>query len=150
MTEGTNKNSQLFQTGNDLEFASIDEAEEAVSAFIDSLNLSVIKEPTCYTLDYNTLSAENERQYEVTKELAAGLDQEVFSPPKLDITESDACYLLSYPVAIDDLPLSPYPNGVYGDGSLLPGTELTVCYGNKGISGVSLEYLPEIEEKSEA
>lgn len=46
-------------------------------------------------------------------------------------------------VAVNGLSLSPYLNGVYGDGSLTSGTELVVCYDKNGIAGFDFTFVPD-------
>lgn len=146
---GNEANADAFLTGNDLDFATIEQAQAEIQAVLDKLEIPVVREPRCYTLDYDSLSAENERQYAITMEAAEGMDQALV-PEKLEIREEDACYMFYYPVAIDGMPVSPYANGVYGDGSLTAGTELIACYNKDGIAGLYLQYQPLMQEKSEA
>lgn len=146
---GNEANADAFLTGNDLDFATIEQAQTEIQAVLDKLEIPVVREPRCYTLDYDSLSAENERQYAITMEAAEGMDQALV-PEKLEIREEDACYMFYYPVAIDGMPVSPYANGVYGDGSLTAGTELIACYNKDGIAGLYLQYQPLMQEKSEA
>lgn len=149
ITSGSGKNANQFLTGENLDFATIEQAEAEIQEILEKLEIPVVNEPLCYTMDYKSLSTENERQYKLAVELAEGFDQ-AFSPEKLDIIKDDACYMFYYPVAVDGMPVSPYPNGVYGDGSLIAGTELIVCYNKDGVAGLSLEYQPEVKEKTEA
>lgn len=142
--EGSKTNDQLFLTGKDLPFASIQQATKAAQLLIDTLSIPVMGEPVIYSLDYQTLNTENERQYQAALDLSSGLGS-TFLPTKLEIEEDDACYVLVYTIALDGFPVSPDLNGVYGDGSLTPGTELVMCYDERGISGVSLEYVPLID-----
>lgn len=146
---GNEANADAFLTGNDLDFATIEQAQAEIQAVLDKLEIPVIQEPRCYTLDYESLYAENERQYEIVRKAAEGFDQ-TFVPEKLEILEEDACYMFYYPVAIDGMPISPFLNGVYGDGSLMTGTELIACYNKDGLAGLALEYQPLMQEKSEA
>lgn len=146
---GNEANAEPFQTGKNLDFATIEQAQTEIQAVLDKLEIPVVREPRCYTLDYDSLSAENERQYAITMEAAEGMDQALV-PEKLEIREEDACYMFYYPVAIDGMPVSPYANGVYGDGSLTAGTELIACYNKDGIAGLYLLYQPLMQEKSEA
>lgn len=145
---GSEANADVFLTGKNLDFATIEQAQAEIQAVLDNLEIPVVREPRCYTLDYDSLSAENERQYAITMEMAEGM--EAFIPEKLEISEEDACYVFYYPVAIDGMPVSPYSNGVYGDGSLMGGTELIACYNRDGLAGLYLEYQPLMQEKSEA
>lgn len=146
---GSEANAEAFRTGKNLDFATIEQAQTEIQAVLDKLEIPVIREPRCYTLDYESLSAENERQYALTMEMVEGFDQS-FMPEKLEIQKDDACYLFYYPVAIDGMPVSPYSSGVYGDGSLMAGTELIACYNKDGLAGLTLEYQPLVQEKSEA
>ena len=146
---GNEANAEPFETGKNLDFATIEQAQTEIQAVLDKLEIPVVREPRCYTLDYDSLSAENERQYAITKEAAEGMDQ-IFAPEKLEIRAEDACYMFYYPVAIDGMPVSPYLNGVYGDGSLMAGTELIACYNKDGLVGLYLQYQPLMQEKSEA
>lgn len=145
---GSEANAEAFRTGEDLDFATIEQAQAEIQAVLDKLEIPVVREPRCYTLDYESLSAENERQYAITMGIAE--EMEAFTPEKLEIREEDACYLFYYPVAIDGMPVSPYSSGVYGDGSLMAGTELIACYNKDGLAGLALEYQPLMQEKSEA
>ena len=138
---GKDANNKIFLTGEALPFATIEEAQGEIQGVIEQLDLPVIDEPACYTLNYEDLYEENERQYEASEELVSGLEME--PPAKLEITEDDACYVFVYPVAVDGLPLSPYLNGVYGDGSLTSGTELVVCYDKNGIAGFDFTFVPD-------
>lgn len=142
--EGSETNGQLFLTGEDLPFATIQQAEEAAQSLIDTLAIPVIEDPVIYSLDYQSLNAENERQYQLATDLSSGLGT-TFSPTKLEIAEDDACYVLVYTIALDGFPMSPDLNGVFGDGSLTPGTELAICYDEQGIAGVSFEYIPLVD-----
>lgn len=145
---GSEANAEAFRTGENLDFATIEQAQAEIQAVLDKLEIPVVREPRCYTLDYESLSAENERQYAITMEIAEGM--EAFTPEKLEVREEDACYMFYYPVAIDGMPISPYLSGVYGDGSLMAGTELIACYNKDGLAGLTLEYQPLVQEKSAA
>lgn len=146
---GNDANGNFFPTGEALPFASIEEARDEVQSTIDQLGIAVIDEPSCYTLSYELLKQENDRQYETAKDMADGLGEDM-APSKLDINEDDACYVFVYPVSVKGFPVSPYLNGVYGDGSLTPGTELVVCYDKNGIAGLSFEYIPEVSSSTSA
>lgn len=150
VTEGSENNVDLFLTEENLDFATIEQAEAEILQALDKLGIPVVDDPLVLTLDYESLVAENERQYAAASEEAERLGQQGLLPEKLSITEDDACFLLYYPIAVDGLPVSRRMNGVFGDGSLMPGTELVACYGKDGLAGLELSYQPEVIEKSEA
>lgn len=150
VTEGSENNVDLFLTEKNLDFATIKQARAEVLAVLDELGISVVDDPLALTLDYESLVAENERQYAAASEQAEQYGQMKYLPEKLAFTEDDACYLLYYPVAVDGLPVSSRTNGVFGDGSWVPGTELVACYSKDGLAGLMLDYQPEVLEKSEA
>lgn len=147
--DGSEKNTALFLSEKDLSFATREQVKSEVQKVIDTLKIPVVDDPLCLTLDYETLVAENERQYAIALELAEGFGQS-FLPEKMKISEDDACYMFYYPIAVDGMPVSPYLNGVYGDGSLFGGTQLIACYDKDGLAGLSLDYQPIIQEKREA
>lgn len=147
---GSKKNANKFLTGKELDFATIEQAKAEINRVLEQLDISVVNEPGCYTMDFETLSSENERLYALALEEVKELDMEMFSPEKIAIGEEDACYMFYYPIAIDGLPVSNQFSGADGDGSLMVGTELVVCYSKDGIAEFSLEYQPEVIEKTEA
>lgn len=150
ITDGSRKNSNAFSTDKNLDFATVEQAQAEIQLILDKLKIPVLNEPTCYALDFESLSSENERLYALAVEEAKEFDTGAFSPERITITEDEACYMFYYPIAVDGLPVSSRMSGVYGDGSLMQGTELVVCYSKAGIIGLSLEYQPEVIEKSEA
>ncbi len=72
-----------------------------------------------------------------------------FIPDQKDITEDDSCYMFYYTIAANGMPVSRSSNGVYGDGSLISGTELVACYSRDGLVGLFLEYQPLVQTQSE-
>ncbi|MEG1427582.1 MAG: hypothetical protein RSC76_07835 [Oscillospiraceae bacterium] len=149
VTDGSENNADLFLTGENLNFATIEQAEVEIQKILNKLGIPVVNDPLRYSLDFENLSDENERQYALAVEEAKGFNQQMFSPKKFTITEDDACYMFYYPIAVDGMPVSNRMNGVYGDGSLMSGTELVVCYSKDGIAGLSLNYQPKVLEKGE-
>lgn len=149
ITEGSERNTDLFLSGNNLDFATIEQARGKIDVLLEQLDISVVNEPLCCTLDFETVTAENERQYTLALEEAKDFGQ-TFTPEKLSITADDACYMFYYPIAVDGMPVSNRMSGGFEDGSWVSGTELVVCYDQDGIAGLSLDYQPVVRDKTNA
>lgn len=147
--DGSLKNSDLFLTGKDLDFATIDEADKEIQKLLDKLGLEYVNDPVCYTMDVDTMSSEIDRIYEMNYGNIEDTDDEFFIEEKRIVTKEDEFYIFYYPVAVDGMPVSNQANGVDGDGSLVGGTEIKVCYGRKGIDTVDIYYQTDTTEKSE-
>lgn len=137
-TEGQNQNKDAFLTGRALSFCSIAEAESAVLATLHQLNIPVA-DGKCYTLDVSSMQAEQEKQTAQFSEETPGIF--VGSGETHTMTQQDECYVFIFPVTVAGMPVSIYPNGVYGDGSLMTGTSVQVLYGQNGIAGLEFPYL---------
>lgn len=64
ITDGEERNDNKYLTGIQLDFATSDEVIKKCDDIIDSFGISV-ESPTCYTLDYETMSSENDRLNEM-------------------------------------------------------------------------------------
>ena len=129
---GNGGNSAKFLTGNDLEFKSLKDAKIDVEKILQCLQISYINEPTCYTLNYNSLLEEAEK--------VNSFPDEGFNSEPVSIQKTDECYCFIYQTAIEGMPVSVYQNGVFGDGSWTPGTAVQCFYSEKGVISFRIEY----------
>ncbi len=132
-TGGNDKNDYSFLTGKDLSFASIEEAVSEADKIINAFGIHVLP-PVCYTLDYMTMTDEALKR---NRRFNIGLsDEEIAELPEdeiVTVSPEDECYILRYPLALDNMPVSMYESGSFGDGSFMAGTSVEVFYSKDGI-----------------
>lgn len=154
-------NRAVYETGEALEFASIEEADAEIREVAQRIGLSVF-EPTCYTLSLSALQAQAERYNAVIREgneqILRGIDvgdgeivtdPEVLAPylrEEISVSEADERYVLTYPIAVNDMPLADFDSGSYGDGSFMVGTYLRVTYSRDGIHSLELPYALDVTD----
>lgn len=143
---GREDRENLFLTGDELNFATREKALTEIETVLDELGIPVMNQPKCLTVDYAVISAEKDNPEGRLREQVTN----TFLPDKEGITEDDSCYMFYYTIAANSMPVSRSASGVYGDGSLLCGTELIACYNKDGLVGISLTYQPLTETQSEA
>jgi predicted metal-binding protein len=140
--DGSKTNTETFSTGKNLDFETLDKVKSKIQEILHELNITVINEPVCCTMDYETMSAESERQYEAAVE-----DGSLYQ--KQNISKDDECYVFYYLFSLEGMPVSPFYSGVYGK-SPMTGTSLKICYDKNGIEGVEFAYCPIANKISEA
>lgn len=131
-------NRAVYLTGKNLDFATIDEVKEKMRAYIDALGVSVL-EPTCYTMDYDTMRAVYDGRTAL-ETYDADFDF-IIEPQK-----KDEQYIFDYPIAVNGMPLGNFEGGGYSDDSYMTGTFLRMTYGEEGIRAMTLPYALDVTE----
>lgn len=131
-------NRAVYLTGKNLDFATIDEVKEKMRAYIDALGVSVL-EPTCYTMDYDTMRAVYDGRTAL-ETYDADFDF-IIEPQK-----KDEQYIFDYPIAVNGMPLGNFEGGGYSDDSYMTGTFLRMIYGEEGIRAMTLPYALDVTE----
>ena len=131
-------NRAVYLTGKNLDFATIDEVKEKMRAYIDALGVSVL-EPTCYTMDYDTMRAVYDGR---TALETYDADFDFIIEPR----KKDEQYIFDYPIAVNGMPLGNFEGGGYSDDSYMTGTFLRMTYGEEGIRAMTLPYALDVTE----
>ena len=131
-------NRAVYLTGKNLDFATIDEVKAKVQTYIDALGVSVL-EPTCYTMDYDTMRAVYDGRTAL-ETYDADFDF-IIEPQK-----KDEQYIFDYPIAVNGMPLGNFEGGGYSDDSYMTGTFLRMTYGEEGIRAMTLPYALDVTE----
>lgn len=131
-------NRAVYLTGKNLDFATIDEVKEKMRAYIDALGVSVL-EPTCYTMDYDTMRAVYDGRTAL-ETYDADFDF-IIEPQK-----KDEQYIFDYPIAVNGMPLGNFEGRGYSDDSYMTGTFLRMIYGEEGIRAMTLPYALDVTE----
>ena len=146
-------NSELFLTGENLDFASIEQVQKEIESLLQELNI-ITGTNSVYSINYKTLSIESEKYNE---DLERWLDEFISGdisassrilPKPIIIDDDDQCYLIIYQTTADGMPISTHMNGVFGDGSWTSGTSITCVYSADGIVGLHIPYILEVVEQS--
>lgn len=114
-------NRAVYLTGKNLDFATIDEVKAKVQTYIDALGVSVL-EPTCYTMDYDTMRDVYDGR---TALETYDADFDFVMEP----TKEDEQYVLEYPLAVNGMPLAVFDGGSYSGDVWATGTSVKVFYG---------------------
>ena len=136
-------NSSIFRTDNNLDFASIKEAQKETTEILKQLNISVLSNPICYTLDYTNLINESEIYNQALEKIPDG---QLKAEP-ISIEKDDECYVFLYQLSANGLPISMHTNGVFGDGSWTSGTSVLCTYSADGLVSLKMDY--QLEDLSE-
>lgn len=131
-------NRAVYLTGKNLDFATIDEVKAKVQTYIDALGVSVL-EPTCYTMDYDTMRDVYDGRTAL-ETYDADFDF-IIEPQK-----KDEQYIFDYPIAVNGMPLGNFEGGGYSDDSYMTGTFLRMTYGEEGIRAMTLPYALDVTE----
>lgn len=131
-------NRGVYLTGKNLDFAAIDEVKEKMRTYIDALGVSVL-EPTCYTMDYDTMRAVYDGRTAL-ETYEADFDF-VIEP-----TKEDEQYVLEYPLAVNGMPLGNFDGGSYSGDAWVMGTSIKVFYGAKGLNMLSMPYALDVTD----
>ena len=131
-------NRAVYLTGKNLDFATIDEVKAKVQTYIDALGVSVL-EPTCYTMDYDTMREVYDGRTAL-ETYDADFDF-IIEPQK-----KDEQYIFDYPIAVNGMPLGNFEGGGYSDDSYMTGTFLRMIYGEEGIRAMTLPYALDVTE----
>lgn len=136
-------NSIQFNNDTDLDFSTRKEAQEEVERIIQKLKISVESSPTCYVLDYETLTQECEKYNEYMNTTFDG------AFPSIQVEKGDECYIFIYQLTPLGLPISTHTNGMFGDGSWTSGTYFQCTYSADGLISVQVPYqFTDIVEKT--
>lgn len=131
-------NRATYLSGENLEFSTIDEAKSQIQKYVNSLGISVL-EPTCYTMDYDTMRAVYDGRTAL-ETYDADFDF-IIEPQK-----KDEQYIFDYPIAVNGMPLGNFEGGGYSDDSYMTGTFLRMTYGEEGIRAMTLPYALDVTE----
>ncbi len=131
-------NRGVYLTGKNLDFATIVEVKEKMRAYIDALGVSVL-EPTCYTMDYDTMRAVYDGRTAL-ETYEADFDF-VIEP-----TKEDEQYVLEYPLAVNGMPLGKFDGGSYSGDVWVTGTSVKVFYGAEGLNLLSMSYALDVTD----
>ena len=131
-------NRVTYLSGENLEFSTIDEAKSQIQKYVNSLGISVL-EPTCYTMDYDTMRAVYDGRTAL-ETYDADFDF-IIEPQK-----KDEQYIFDYPIAVNGMPLGNFEGGGYSDDSYMTGTFLRMTYGEEGIRAMTLPYALDVTE----
>ena len=129
-------------TGKNLDFATIDEVKAKVQTYIDALGVSVL-EPTCYTMDYDTMR-------EVYDGRTALETYDADFDFVIEPTKEDEQYVLEYPLAVNGMPFGSFDGGSYSDNVFTPGTYLTAVLDEDGIRHFDVSYVLKETETGDA
>lgn len=131
-------NRAVYLTGKNLGFATIDEVKAKVQTYIDALGVSVL-EPTCYTMDYDTMR----KVYDGRTALETyDADFDFVIEP----TKEDEQYVLEYPLAVNGMPLGSFDGGSYSGDVWVTGTSVKVFYGAEGLNMLSMPYALDVTD----
>lgn len=131
-------NRAVYLTGKNLDFATIDEVKEKVQTYIDALGVSVL-EPTCYTMDYDTMRAVYDGR---TALETYNADFDFVIEP----TKEDDQYVLEYPIAVNGMPLAVFDGGSYSGDVWVTGTSVKVFYGAEGLNMLAMPYALDVTD----
>ena len=131
-------NRAVYLTGKSLDFATIDEVKAKVQTYIDALGVSVL-EPTCYTMDYDTMR----KVYDGRTALETyDADFDFVIEP----TKEDEQYVLEYPIAVNGMPLAVFDGGSYSGDVWVTGTSVKVFYGAEGLNMLAMPYALDVTD----
>jgi len=134
-------------TGQDLGFKNIKDAQIEIEEIINELGIDVIQDPLCYSIDYATLASGCESFNAMVSGFRDSIREEnpeqSFSMEGFEsiyVDKEDECYIFIYQILDEGMPISIYSNGVFGDGSFTPGTDVRVIYSADGIVSFRMNY----------
>ena len=134
-------------TGQDLGFKNIKESQIEIEEIINELGIDVIQDPLCYSIDYATLASGcesfNATMNEIRDSIREEKPEQSFNIEGLEsiyVDKEDECYIFIYQILNEGMPISIYSNGVFGDGSFTPGTDVRVIYSAEGIVSFQMNY----------
>ena len=131
-------NRAVYLTGKNLDFATIDEVKEKMRAYIDALGVSVL-EPTCYTMDYDTMRAVYDGR---TALETYNADFDFVIEP----TKENEQYVLEYPITVNGMPLGSFDGGSYSGDVWATGTSVKVFYGAEGLNMLAMPYALDVTD----
>lgn len=131
-------NRAVYLTGKNLGFATIDEVKAKVQTYIDALGVSVL-EPTCYTMDYDTMR-------DVYDGRTALETYDADFDFVIEPTKEDEQYVLEYPLAVNGMPLGSFDGGSYSGDVWVTGTSVKVFYGAEGLNMLSMPYALDVTD----
>jgi len=134
-------------TGQDLGFKNIKDAQIEIEEIINELGIDVIQDPLCYSIDYATLASGcesfNATMNEIRDSIREENSEQSFNMEGFEsiyVDKEDECYIFIYQILDEGMPISIYSNGVFGDGSFTPGTDVRVIYSADGIVSFRMNY----------
>lgn len=127
-------NSTQFENDADLDFSTRKEAQEEVERIMQELKISSESSPTCYVLDYESLTQECEKYNEYMNATFDG------AFPPIQVEKGDECYIFIYQLTPFGLPISTHENGMFGEGSWTSGTYFQCTYSADGLIAVQVPY----------
>ena len=131
-------NRAVYLTGKNFDFATIDEVKAKVQTYIDALGVSVL-EPTCYTMDYDTMRAVYDGR---TALETYDADFDFVMEP----TKEDEQYVLEYPLAVNGMPFGSFDGGSYSGDAWVMGTSVKVFYGAEGLNMLAMPYALDVTD----
>ena len=127
-------NRAVYLTGKNLDFAT----KEKMRAYIDALGVSVL-EPTCYTMDYDTMRAVYDGR---TALETYNADFDFVIEP----TKENEQYVLEYPITVNGMPLGSFDGGSYSGDVWATGTSVKVFYGAEGLNMLAMPYALDVTD----
>lgn len=131
-------NRVTYLSGENLEFSTIDEAKSQIQKYVNSLGISVL-EPTCYTMDYDTMRAVYDGR---TALETYDADFDFVMEP----TKEDEQYVLEYPLAVNGMPFGSFDGGSYSGDAWATGTSVKVFYGAEGLNMLAMPYALDVTD----
>lgn len=128
-TNSNQYNADKYKADVDLSFMSKGDAFNKVKSILSDLKIKVSDKYTCYALDNKTMT--NEYHYVSVSDDDIHQKTHTFS-------KDDECYCFLLNERIGDLQISEFSYGDSDAGTYVPGTEIEVFYGKKGLIMLSI------------
>lgn len=123
-------NGDVFLTGQELSFATQQQAYESLREKLDSLGVKISKRYDCFTLEHTLLQSEADRLYELFE-----LDQ-FGDEKKPTYTADQDCYFFRFYGSVDGAPITTEANGISANGGYQGGVVIEAIYSAEGISSL--------------